>query len=154
MKAKLANMTDWLPEETSKHQDHVIAHVIGASVLGYFVLDETLHIVLDTGFIWTVYVDGQMMLLPQLAAIMEFETDAENRTELSREIELLMRDGRCAEGLERVSPAALECLISEVQFYTDQDRRLFVIIGEQSELKIETSLTTAQMQITLTERSQ
>ncbi|MEA2172806.1 MAG: hypothetical protein QOD00_398, partial [Blastocatellia bacterium] len=30
-------MTEWLDQETSMHQDHVIAHVIGATVLGYFV---------------------------------------------------------------------------------------------------------------------
>ena len=43
-------MTDnWMPAETTTHQDHVIAHVMGATVLGYFVIDEVLYILLDIG---------------------------------------------------------------------------------------------------------
>jgi hypothetical protein len=138
---------EWSVEETSTHQDHVIAHVIGATVLGYFILDEALHVILDMGFIWTVYLDGQMMLLPQVAAISELETDAETRTHLRREIELLTRDGRHAEGLERVSPAPADCLITEVGFYSNGDRRRLTLKGEGTNLRIETSLTTARIQV-------
>src|ERR1700730_2456753 len=111
-------MTDhWQAKETSTHQDHVIAHVLGATVLGYFVFDEALHLLLDIGFVWTIYVDGQMMLLPQVVAINELETDAATRNELNREIEQLGQKGRLAEGLERVTPAPVECLITEVNFF-------------------------------------
>ena len=34
-------MSEWTVAETNTHQDHVIAHVIGATVVGYFVWDET-----------------------------------------------------------------------------------------------------------------
>jgi hypothetical protein len=45
----------WTAAETDTHQDHVIAHIIGATPLGYFVWDETAYIVLDIGFIWNIY---------------------------------------------------------------------------------------------------
>ena len=34
----------WTLAETNTHQDHVIAHVIGATPLGHFVWDETAYI--------------------------------------------------------------------------------------------------------------
>ncbi len=37
----------WQPNDTTTHQDHVIAHVIGATVLGYFVFEEALYILLE-----------------------------------------------------------------------------------------------------------
>src|SRR5882762_7541644 len=75
-------MDDWFAAETTTHQDHVIAHVIGATVLGYFVHEEALHMLLDIGFIWTIYLDGQMVLLPQTVAINELETGTETRDQL------------------------------------------------------------------------
>ena len=141
-------MTDhWQPKETSTHQDHVIAHVLGATVLGYFVFDEALHILLDIGLVWTIYVDGQMMLLPQVVAINDLETDAATRSELNREIEQLGQEGRLAERLERITPAPVECLITEVNFFEDGERRRLILSGEEANLVIETSLETAQIQV-------
>ncbi len=142
----------WQPKETSTHQDHVIAHVLGATVLGYFVLDEALHILLDIGFVWTIYVDGQMTLLPQVVAINELETDAATKSELNREIELLGHEGRLAEGLERITPAPVACLMSEVQFFEDGDRRRLILCGEEANLVVETSLETAEIQVIADDR--
>ena len=103
----------WLATQTSTHQDHVIAHVIGTTVLGYLVLDESLHLLLDIGFVWTIYLDGQMVLLPQTAALTELEIEPEVRSELGREIELLGRDGRSVEGLSHLTPAPVDCTITE-----------------------------------------
>src|SRR6185369_13289265 len=63
----------WSVAETNTHQDHVIAHVIGATPLGHFVRDETAFVMLDIGYIWNIYLDLQMGLLPERAAIAEFE---------------------------------------------------------------------------------
>jgi hypothetical protein len=142
----------WQPKETSTHQDHVIAHVLGATVLGYFVFDEALHLLLDIGLVWTIYVDGQMMLLPQFVAINDLETDATTRSELNREIEQLGQEGRLAEGLERVSPAPVECLITEVDFFEDGDRRRLILSGEKANLVIETSLETAEIRVIADDR--
>jgi len=140
-------MSNWIAQETSTHQDHVIAHVIGTTVSGYFVLDEALHILLDIGFIWTLYLDGQMVLLPQTAAVRELELDAHAKVQLDREIELLERDGRLAQGLARLTPAPVDCLIKEVSFFAKDDRRRFVLHGEVASLLIETSLTTAEIEV-------
>lgn len=141
-------MTDqWIPEETSTHQDHVIAHVIGATVLGYFVHEEALHLLLDIGFIWTVYLDGQMVLLPQSVAIDELEAVAETRAQLNREVERLEREGRGAEELRHITPVLEECLITEVRFFANDDRRRLILTGEETSLVIETSLSTARIEI-------
>lgn len=146
-------MTDrWIAKETTTHQDHVIAHVLGATVLGYFVFDEALHILLDIGFVWTIYVDGQMMLLPQVVATGELETDAETRSVLNREIEQLGREGRSSEGLKRITPAPVESLITEVNFFENNDRRRLILAGEEVNLAIETSLGTAEIQVTVVDR--
>jgi hypothetical protein len=62
---------NWNAAETNTHQDHVIAHVIGATPLGHFIWDETAYILLDIGFIWNIYLDLEMGLVPQSAAIAE-----------------------------------------------------------------------------------
>ena len=59
------NSSNWIASETTKHQDHVIAHVLGATVLGWFIAGEAAHLLLDIGFLWTIYLDGEMNLLPQ-----------------------------------------------------------------------------------------
>jgi hypothetical protein len=137
--------TQWLTEATSTHQDHVIAHVLGTTVLGYFVLDEALHVLLDMGFIWTIYLDGQMVLLPQTAALQELDVAAEVRSQLGREIELLDRDGSGALGLERFTAAPVDCLITEVGFFSSDDCRRLILVGEGAQLAIETSLATAEI---------
>ena len=45
----------WTPRDTTTNQDHVIAHVLGATFLGYFVFEEALYVLLDIGFIWTIF---------------------------------------------------------------------------------------------------
>ena len=140
-------MNEWKAEETSTHQDHVIAHVIGTTVLGYLMLDESLHLLLDIGFVWTVYLDGQMVLLPQTAAISELEIEPEARSQLGREIELLGRDGRSVEGLSHLTPAPVDCTITEVNFFASGDRRRLVLLGETSSLIVETSLNAGEIQV-------
>src|SRR5215217_2692009 len=72
----------WTPLETNKHQDHVIAHVIGATPLGHFIHDETAYVLLDIGFIWNIYLDMEMGLVPHRVVIDELEADEEKKSEL------------------------------------------------------------------------
>ena len=139
--------TEWSPKETSTHQDHVIAHVIGAAVLGHFVFDEALHVVLDMGFIWTIYLDGQMLLLPQFVALDELEVDTEIKQAVRHDLELLSREDCQAEGLKLITKAAVECVIREVEFFERDDRRRFLVNAEAGRLVIETSLTAAQIDV-------
>jgi hypothetical protein len=139
---------DWTPHETGTHQDHVIAHVKGTTVLAFYETDQAIHILLDIGFIWTIYVDGEMGLLPQPVAISELEVDAEDtRARLREDVQLLQKDGLYAEGLAEFAAAPVDCLISEVSFYARGCERRILIKGEESSLAIETSLVTGALRV-------
>jgi len=142
-------MTDqWSTKETTSHQDHVIAHVIGASVLGYFVHDEAVHLFLDMGFVWTVYLDGQMVLLPQGMAVGELEVDSSIKAELNREVEKLQRERDAAPNLQYITAVTGEVEISEVSFSASDDRRRLILSGDHMSLTIETSISTAAIKVT------
>lgn len=139
--------TEWSATETTTHQDHVIAHVIGATALAYFIHDETLYVLLDIGFIWKIYVDGEMGLLPHPVAIGELEADEELRVEIRADIELLLRDGLGVEGLRQLTHAPVNCLIEEVTFFTSGDERRLLLAGEEHSLAIDTSLSGGQITV-------
>ena len=108
----------WTPAETNKHQDHVIAHVIGATPLEYFIHDETAYVLLDIGFIWNIYLDMEMGLVPERLALSELDVDAE----------LLQRTN-------------VECgPIESAELFEDREERRLVLNCEQGQLIIETSL--------------
>ncbi len=140
-------LTQWSPKDTTNHQDHVIAHVVGATVLGYFILDEALYLLLDIGFIWIIYVDGEMVLLPHPLATTELEVDQEVREKIKAEVDLMMRDGVSANGLTRLTPSPAECLITEISFFTNDDRRRLLLMGEEANLAIETSLSSGEIRV-------
>jgi hypothetical protein len=109
----------WTAAETNKHQDHVIAHVIGATPLEHFIHDEAAYVVLDIGFIWNIYLDMEMGLVPERMAISELNVDAEL--------------------LEKTS---VECgPIESVELFEDGQERRLVLNCEQGALLIETSLS-------------
>ena len=108
----------WTTADTNKHQDHVIAHVIGATPLEYFIHDETAYVLLDIGFIWNIYLDMEMGLVPERLALSELDVDAE----------LLQRTN-------------VECgPIESAELFEDREERRLVLNCEQGQLIIETSL--------------
>ena len=108
----------WTAAETNKHQDHVIAHVIGATPLEHFIHDETAYLLLDIGFIWNIYLDMEMGLVPERLALSELNVDAE----------LLQRTN-------------VECgPIESAELFEDREERRLVLNCEQGQLIIETSL--------------
>jgi hypothetical protein len=134
---------DWKQLETTTHQDHVIAHVIGATVLGWLIAGEAAHLLLDIGFLWTIYLDGEMNLLPQGVALSEMDADgvsSADKTELVFDAQLLLSEGQQAGGLKRFTAAPLECLIQEIGFFESDLKRRLVISGEVANIEIETSL--------------
>ena len=138
---------EWLPQETNTHQDHVIAHVIGATVLGYFVFDETLYVLLDIGFVWTMFVDGEMGLLPHPVATAELAVNDEARSEIRADIDNLLAHKLHAEQLRHLTQPQVECVITEVNFFASEDRRRLVVTGEEANLTIETSMATAEIRV-------
>lgn len=118
----------WTTAETNTHQDHVIAHVIGATPLGHFIWDETAYIVLDIGFIWNIYLDMEMGLVPQGLAISELEADEAKKSELRSYVDQL------APGVESVGP------IQSVELLESEDERRLVLVCEDGNLFVETDI--------------
>ena len=137
----------WTPQDTTTHQDHVIAHVLGATFLGYFVFDEALYILLDIGFVWTILLDGEMGLLPHPVAINELEVDGTRKNEIKADIDLLLKQSDAADSLLRMQAAPNHCQIKDVSFLASGDRRRLIVTGEEASLAIETSLATAEIKV-------
>ena len=140
----------WTQLETGTHQDHVIKHVIGATVLGWLVAGEAAHFLLDIGFLWTVYLDGEMNLLPQGVAISELDADdlsAGDKAELAFDAQLLMSEGPEATELKRFTAAPFECLITAVEVFSAEEQRKIVISGETGNIDIETSLENSRVRV-------
>jgi hypothetical protein len=120
----------WTVAETNKHQDHVIAHVIGATPLEYFIHDETAYVLLDIGFIWNIYLDIEMGLVPERMALSELNVDAEL--------------------LEKTS---IECgPIESVALFEDGQERRLVLNCEHGILIVETSLSRRYTRINADQR--
>jgi hypothetical protein len=142
--------SNWNQVETTTHQDHVIAHVLGATVLGWFVAGEAAHLLLDIGFLWTIYLDGEMNLLPQGVAIPELDADdltSADKTEVVFDAQLLLSEGREALGLKRFIASPVECLIVAAEVLAAESARRILIRGEVASIEVETSLESSQVSI-------
>jgi hypothetical protein len=142
--------SEWSPLETTTHQEHVIKHVVGATVLGWFIAGEAAHLLLDIGFLWTIYLDGEMNLLPQGVAISELDADGINgadKATLAFDAELLLNEGREAAGLKRFMAAPIECLIEAVDIQGSNSNRRIIIQGEMENLNIESSIEAGEISV-------
>ena len=137
----------WTVRETNTHQDHVIAHVVGATVEAFFTANEAAYLLLDIGFVWIVYLDVEMGLVPQSMAITEMDVDEETRTLLKADLLLVTDSAADEHTLKRFSRAPGGCLILEVEFYERSDERRLLIKGEETSLSLETSLTDREIRL-------
>jgi hypothetical protein len=140
-------MADWQPAETDTHQDHVIAHVLGATVLGYFVADETAYFVLDIGFIWTLLLDGSMGLVPHSMALNELNVNADERAALTADVHALYDTGTSTD-VTRVTTVPDGCLIETVEFYANDEGRRLLLQCEAARISVDTELATGAFVIT------
>ena len=144
--------SNWSPLEATTHQEHVIKHVVGATVLGWFIAGEAAHLLLDMGFLWTIYLDGEMNLLPQGVAIPELDADELNgadKAALAFDAELLLNEGREATGLKRFMAAPIECLIHAVDIQGSNSRRRVLIQGEMENLNVESSIEAGEISVSV-----
>lgn len=139
-------MSEWATVETSSHQDHVIAHVIGASVVGYFSWDETAYLLLDIGFIWNIYLDGEMGLVPQSLAITELAASDTVRQELRQDIDAISI-GIESYNLHRMSAPLATSPIKQVDFAGRGNSRRLTLSCENNTFVVETSLETGEVKI-------
>ena len=145
-------INDWQAKDTSNHQEHVIAHVVGATVLGYMLWDEAVYILLDIGFMWMIYRDGEMGLMPHPVAVAELETTEPIRNQIKADVDLLLATDDASEDLQLFRPVARD-EITEVSFFERGEQRRLLITGEESTLAIETSLATPEIHVSSGERS-
>jgi hypothetical protein len=117
----------WTAAVTNTHQDHVIAHVVGASVLRYFVWDETAYLLLDIGFVWNIYLDAEMGLRPETLALAELDVD---------------------EHLQRWESISSPSPIQSVEVFESADGRRLVLNCEDTSITLESSFTTREITIT------
>jgi hypothetical protein len=136
---------NWQPEETSVHQDHVIAHVIGATVLGYFVFDEVLYILLDIGFIWMIFLDGQMTLLPHPVAVNELEIEEGIKEDIKADVGVLL--GNLPESLLFMTASPGYGQLTDVSFERFGEQRRLTLVGEELDLIVVTSLDSAEIRL-------
>ena len=126
----------WTISETNTHQDHVIAHVIGATPLSHFIWDETAYVLLDIGFIWNIYLNMEMGLVPQPMAITELEADDTFKSELRSDIDRLSR----GETPVRMKAVADASPIESVELFDSGHSRRLVLHCEEGEVVVETQM--------------
>ncbi len=136
----------WTEAATTTHQDHVIAHVIGTTVLGYFKLGEAVHLLLDIGFIWKIYVDGEMGLLPHPVAVAELEVDDESLAQIKLDVDMLLEGGD-ASAPTCFSPIKLTSPITAVQVFVRGNERKVSLEGETGAVQIHTSVSDDSIQV-------
>ena len=117
-------------------------------MLGYFEFDQAAHLLLDIGFFWTVFVDGEMALVLQSLAVKEFEFDDEARAELLKDMQLLHDGVRDQGKLARMMLVPEGSLIKGVEIYAQGERRRILIKCEDVNLIVNTSLRTGEVHIT------
>jgi len=137
----------WTAKETNTHQDHVIAHVVGATPLGHFVWDETAYILLDIGFVWNIYLDGEMGLVPHPVTTSELDADETTKSELRTDFDSLLQGKGGA--LSRVTRVEHAAQIESVEFFESEDGRRLVLICEQGNLVVESLLISGDVSINL-----
>lgn len=142
-------MHEWSPLATSRYQDHVIAHVVGATALGYFIIDDALYVLLDIALVWTIYTSGEMTLMPQATTIYDLEIEENIKAELLEDAERLHRGQ--PETLLRMNPMPVECLIRDVKIYARGERRRVVLEGDVTNLTIESLVDTGEIQVLVIE---
>ena len=114
--------------------------------MGYFVWDETAYLLLDIGFIWNIYLDGEMGLVPQSQAIAELEASEEFKREIKSDIDSISRDVADSR-LQELSVPDLTTPIRTVDFELRENSRRLVLTCEEGTLVVETSLDNAEVKI-------
>ena len=137
---------EWQPAETTTHQEHVIAHVLGATALGHFTADEAAHFVLDIGFIWTILLDGAMGLVPYTMALAELNVRDVERMGLRADVDALYEAGADAV-LTHVAHGSDAGPIVAVEFYERAEGRRLLLIGERATISVATDFATGAIEI-------
>ncbi|HYO92513.1 MAG TPA: hypothetical protein VEQ40_12790 [Pyrinomonadaceae bacterium] len=136
-------MDEWPQATVSRYQDHVIAHLLGATALGYFIMDDAAYVLLDIALIWTVYTSGEMALMPQAVVISDLDADENLKLGLLADIDRLHQGE--TERLSRMTPMPVGFLISDVNVYARDESRRVVLQAEDASFVFEGSPETGEI---------
>jgi hypothetical protein len=143
---KAMSLRTWVAAETTTHQDHVIAHVVGASVLGHLVFDEAAYLLLDIGFIWNIYLNGEMGLVPHPVAVAELGISDAAKAELRADVDNLLHCPTTE--LNRMTAVKSPSPIQDVGFLMNEDSRRVLLTFDSGSILVETSVTTREIRVT------
>ena len=127
----------WAEAGADTYREHVVAHVVGATVLGHFETEDALHMLLDIGFVWTVFVDGQMLLRHERLALAELDIAEDARAALAADVDELQGEAVAGSRLSHARRAPAGCLVREVFLYENGARRRLVVRGDGAGLLAE-----------------
>ena len=140
-------ISNWTAQDTTTHQDHVIAHVIGAKLLGYFVHDEVFYGLLDIGFIWSIFLNAEMGLLPHTVAVSELTVEEQTRGKIKRDIDALLQNAASCK-LEYLVRFPLDFEIEQVSLWADgADQRLILNGTDHQELAVTVSIDNREFEV-------
>ena len=137
IETKLQAGEGWTEAGADTYREHVVAHVVGATVLGHFETEDALHLLLDIGFVWTVFVDGQMLLRHERLALAELDIIDDTRAALAEDFDRLHEADGAGDGLALARRAPTACLVREVFLYESGERRRLVVRGDGAGLLVE-----------------
>jgi hypothetical protein len=118
---------------------------VGATALGYFIIDDAAYVLLDITLVLTIYTSGEMALMPQAVTISDLEVGESVKAELLADADRLHRGE--AEPPARISLAPVECLIRDVKIYAQGERRRVLLEGEDESLAIESLIETGEIRV-------
>ena len=95
-------------------------------MVSYFLWDETAYLLLDIGFVWNIYLDAEMGLVPEALALAELNLD---------------------ENLRRWEPLSSPSPIQSVDVFQSEDGRRLVLNCEHTTITLETSFTTREIHV-------
>jgi hypothetical protein len=137
----------WSEAGADTYREHVVAHVVGATVLGHFEAEDALHLLLDIGFVWTVFVDGQMLLRHERLTLDELGVSEETRAALAGDFDRLHGEAAAGERLALARRAPAGCLVREAALYECGGRRRLVVAGERAGLLVESDAAGGRIEV-------
>jgi|GEM_PF-1772741 hypothetical protein len=115
--------------QLTKHQEHVIKHVLGCQILGSYAQANHLHFLLDIPYLWSIDADGSMALVQVEEAIAALDVSEDIRQALFEEASTLHKQGATAITRHfKPLPHPMD-VIDDVTLYTVGDTTHLEIVG-------------------------
>ncbi|OYT73230.1 MAG: hypothetical protein CFK52_02905 [Chloracidobacterium sp. CP2_5A] len=122
--------------QLTKHQEHVIKHVLGCRILGVYAQSEHLHFLLDIPYLWSVDADGSMTLAQDEEAIASLDVSETTAAALLEEAAALRERGPAADVSHFARPPRDIGAIEDVTLYATETETRMHIVGDADALPV------------------